>query len=109
MLFFTGGIGAFLLAGLTYSGNPVSDKVGLNVFIPLVIGVALVIVGVEASGAATRRARAANATFIRDGATWQAAMSKWNELYYCSRCGSVFNPTAGDRFVPAAHMKELLV
>jgi len=40
---------------------------------------------------------------------WQAALARWGELYHCNRCGGVFYPTEGDRFVPALRMKGLLV
>jgi hypothetical protein len=40
---------------------------------------------------------------------WERKLAKWDQLYYCNRCGSVFNPSEGDKFVPASHMKELLV
>jgi hypothetical protein len=51
----------------------------------------------------------ARAKVNRETARWLLAKVKWNQLYYCNRCGSVFNPTRGDRFVPASRMKELLV
>jgi hypothetical protein len=38
---------------------------------------------------------------------WQAR-ARWEHLYACQQCGSVFNPTEPDRFVPASRMKELL-
>ena len=109
MLCFGGGLGSLVLAGYYYSANPLSDKFALNVVIALVLGVLLMIVGVEVLAATRRGATAANAKFIREGAAWQAALARWDELYYCNRCGSVFNPTEGDRFVPASRMKELLV
>jgi hypothetical protein len=86
-----------------------SDKFALNVVIALVLGVMLMIVGVEVLAATTRGAIAANAKFTREGASWQAALARWDELYYCNGCGSVFNPTEGDRFVPPSRMNELLV
>jgi hypothetical protein len=98
-----------VLAGYYYSANPVSDKMTLNVLIAFVVGVLFMIIGTEVLAAARRRATAANAKFIREGAAWQAALAKWEELYYCNRCGSVFNPIEGDRYVPASRMKELLV
>jgi hypothetical protein len=102
------GLGSLVLAGYYYAANPTSDKWALNVVIALVIGVLLMIVGAEVLAASRRRATAANATFQREGAAWQAAMTKWDELYYCNRCGSVFNPIDDDRFVPASHVQELL-
>jgi hypothetical protein len=109
LLFFGGGLGSLVLAGYYYSSNPMSDKFALNVAIALGLGVLLMIVGVEVLAAARRGATAANAKFVREGATWQAALARWDELYYCNRCGSVFNPAEADRFVPASRMKELLV
>jgi hypothetical protein len=109
MLFFGSGLGSLALAGYYYSANPVSDKFALNVLIALVIGILLMIIGVEVLAATRRGASTANTKFIREGTAWQAAVAKWDELYYCNRCGSVFNPTEGGRFVPASRMKELLI
>ena len=41
---------------------------------------------------------------------WHKAKDKWDQLYYCKHCGSVFNPNAGEgaTYVPVSHMKELL-
>ena len=85
-----------------------SDRIAINVVISLVVGVLLMIVGGEVLAGTRRGATAANAKFMRDGPKWQAAMAKWDELYYCNRCGSVFNPSESDRFVPASRMKDLL-
>lgn len=109
MLFFGGGLGSLVLAGYRYSANPTSDKFAPNVAIAFVLGVLLMIVGVEVLAATRRGAAAANAKFVREGAAWQAALARWGELYYCNRCGSVFNPAGADRFVPASRMRELLV
>jgi hypothetical protein len=98
-----------VLAGYRYSANPTSDKFAPNVAIAFVLGVLLMIVGVEVLAATRRGAAAANAKFVREGAAWQAALARWGELYYCNRCGSVFNPAGADRFVPASRMRELLV
>jgi hypothetical protein len=106
---FGGGLGSLVLAGYYYSANPTSDKLALNVIIALVIGVLLMIVGGEVLAATQRGATAANATYVREGPAWQAAMSKWDELYYCKRCGSVFDPSGAGKFVPASRMQDLLV
>ena len=108
LLCFGGGLGSFALAGYYYSGNPVSDKVAVNVVIALALGVLLLIVGGEVLSATKRGAAAANATFLKEGGAWQVALSKWDELYYCSHCDSVFNPREGERFAPASRLKELL-
>jgi hypothetical protein len=108
LLCFGGGVGALALAGYYYSGTPVSDGVALNVVIALALGVLLLIVGTEVLVVTKRRAVTANATFLKEGGAWQAALSKWDELSYCTRCGSVFNPGDRERFVPAVRIKDLL-
>jgi hypothetical protein len=50
------------------------------------------------------------AVFQRDSAAWLNAIAKWEQLYYCNRCGNVFDP--GDpthTFVPASRMGEYLL
>jgi hypothetical protein len=108
LLCFGGGVGALALAGYYYSGNPVSDRVALNVIIAMGLGVLLLIVGTEVLAVTKRSAAAANATFLQEGGAWQAAFAKWDELSYCNGCGSVFSPRDAERFVPASRMKELL-
>src|SRR4029079_17607129 len=83
MLSFGGGIASLLLAGYYYAANPVSNKLTSNVGIALVIGALLMIIGVEVLAATKRRATAANVKFIREGPSWQEALAKWDELYYC--------------------------
>jgi hypothetical protein len=39
---------------------------------------------------------------------WLRKSATWDQLYYCIRCGSVFNPNEHGRFVPASRMNELL-
>jgi hypothetical protein len=46
--------------------------------------------------------------YNRSFRVWFRAQAKWDQLYYCNRCGSVFNPNEHGRFVPASRMKELL-
>jgi hypothetical protein len=42
-------------------------------------------------------------------AKWAKKKAKWDELYYCRRCGTVFNPTDPyGAYVPAKNMKKLL-
>jgi hypothetical protein len=48
------------------------------------------------------------ARYKRELPAWSRAQAIWGHLYYCNRCGSVFDPTEGDTFVPASHMRELL-
>lgn len=48
------------------------------------------------------------AAYKRKYAPWRAEYDKWEQLYYCNRCGSVFNPNAPSTFVLASRMKELL-
>jgi hypothetical protein len=108
LLCFGGGVGSLALAGYYYSSNPVSDRVALNVVIALTLGVLLLIVGTEVLAVTKRSAVAANATFLKEGGAWQAALTKWDKLYYCTECGSVFSPREGERFVPASRIKELL-
>lgn len=38
---------------------------------------------------------------------WQLAMTRWDQLFYCARCDTVYNPTTGHR-VPAREMYRLL-
>lgn len=38
---------------------------------------------------------------------WETAMKKWNRLFYCSRCDSVFDPETGQS-APIGEMKTLL-
>ncbi len=40
---------------------------------------------------------------------YRHAHARWDQLYSCNRCGSVFHPNEPGRFVPASRMKELLV
>jgi hypothetical protein len=43
-------------------------------------------------------------------AKWVKKKAKWDELYYCHRCDTVFNPTDPyGAFVPAKGMEKLLV
>ena len=50
------------------------------------------------------------AAYRKKYATHFLAIGKWNRLYYCNRCGSVFDPSdAAHRFVPASQMNDLLV
>jgi hypothetical protein len=54
--------------------------------------------------------RSASNRFKHELRAWERAWATWNQLYYCNRCGSVFNPDdPTHRFVPASRMKELLV
>ncbi len=54
-----------------------------------------------------KRGRAAR--FKREYPVWVRAKTKWDELYYCHRCGSVFKPRdLTPTFVPASQMKRLL-
>ncbi len=83
----------------------VKSAVELFYLSPLIFGVVPAIIMV----ALVRYKRAAAAKFKTDFAEWSRKQARWESLYYCNRCGSVFNPTEGDRFVPASRMKELLV
>ena len=38
---------------------------------------------------------------------WQQSMATWNRLFYCPRCGHIFDPSGG-AFVPANQMRQLL-
>ena len=52
--------------------------------------------------------RGADTDYRRARAARQRMQSKWEQLYYCRQCDSVFNPNEGGRFVPASCVQELL-
>ena len=48
-----------------------------------------------------KRAEVKNdADYPRRYAIWQKAMAKWNSLYYCHRCGIVFDPKTNKTCTP---------
>jgi hypothetical protein len=52
--------------------------------------------------------RRQSARYERNNERYRRAHARWEELYYCNGCGSVFNPNEPSRFVPASRMRELL-
>ena len=48
------------------------------------------------------------ARYRRESPEWEHSQAQWDQLDYCNRCGTVFDPTAEGKFVPASRMRELL-
>ncbi len=97
------------LAGLSGLLPPPANP--SNNFTPTVgalvsLGYTLVFGGISVWAVYSQRKGAAQ--WKRAYPAWQRAMARWEQLYYCNRCGSVFNPNEPGRFVPASRMKELL-
>lgn len=48
------------------------------------------------------------ARYRRERPAWEHSQAQWDQLYYCNRCGTVFDPTAEGKFVPVSRIRELL-
>jgi hypothetical protein len=97
------GFGAIILAGYTgimFLAGLIAGPFSLTPVVGILVCASLV-------GFLLHRHRSALRAYKGHIVWWRNAIALWDELYYCGRCDSVYNPRSGQR-VPSRDMPSLL-